>query len=67
MLAMGVTFSGTMLHEAVILLSMVPGRHLQGGSDLPVCPYKANPRTHTLLQECSTHFYMGEGVPTPQY
>ena len=42
---MGVTFSGTMPYEAVISPSMIPGRHPQGGPDLPVHPYKANPRT----------------------
>ena len=37
----GVIFTGTMLCEVVISLSMVPGRHLQGGPNLPVHPYEA--------------------------
>ena len=42
---MGVTLKGTMLYESVILPSVIQDRHPQGGSDLPIDPYEANPKT----------------------
>ena len=42
---MGVTFPGTMLGKAAASPPLIPGRHPQGGPDLPVHPYEANPRT----------------------
>ena len=42
---MGVTFPGTMSVEVMAMLPMVTGIHLQEGPDLPVHPYKTNPRT----------------------
>ena len=47
---MGETFPGTMSAEAMALLAMISGRHPQGGPDLPVRPYEANPRTLELNQ-----------------
>ena len=41
----GAAFPGTMLGKAMALPPVIPGRHLQGGPDLPVHPYEANPRT----------------------
>ena len=66
---MAATFPGTMSAEAMALLPMISGRHLQG-PDLPVHPYEANPRTlewnQTLLATRLQHpFLCGGGHPHP--
>ena len=54
---MGETFPGTMSAEAMASPPMISSRHPQGGPDLPVHSYEANPRTK---------LYVEEGTPTPQ-
>ena len=67
---MGETSAGTRLSEmANKISSLIPGRHLHGGPDLPVHPYKANSRTEPNLPD---HYksvaciYVGEENPHPQ-
>ena len=67
------TFPGTMSAEAMASPPIISGRHPQVGPDLPVHPYKANPRTFEWNQTLFSYkvvapiFTWGEPPPLSNY